>query len=64
MKTFKQIFQEAKNKIVGIAAAPGIIIAPVYLFSKEIVQVNNGDIENIEQGITNLEEALQSNAVR
>ena len=58
MKTFKQIFQEAQNKIVGIAAAPGIIIAPVYLFSKEIVQVNNGDIEDIEQGLANLEEAL------
>ncbi len=58
MKTFKQIFQEAQNKIVGIAAAPGIIIAPVYLFTKEIVQVDDGDIEDIEQGLTNLEEAL------
>ncbi len=58
MKTFKQIFQEAQNKIVGIAAAPGIIIAPVYLFTKEIVQVGDGDIEDIEQGLANLEEAL------
>ncbi len=58
MKTFKQIFQEAQNKIAGIAAAPGIIIAPVYLFSKEIVKVNNGDIEDIEQGLANLDEAL------
>ena len=58
MKTFKQIFQEAENKIVGIAAAPGIVIAPVYLFTKEIVQVNDGDIEDTQEGLTNLEEAL------
>ncbi len=58
MKTFKQIFQECENKIAGIAAAPGIIIAPVYIFTKEIVQVNDGDIEDTQEGLANLEEAL------
>ncbi len=58
MKTFKQIFQESDNKIIGIAAAPGIIIAPVYVFNKEIVRVTDGNLSDVEEGLTNLEEAL------
>ncbi len=58
MKNFKQIFNEAENKITGIAAAPGIIIAPVYLFTKEIVQVNDGDIDDVDEALGSLDEAL------
>ena len=35
MKTFKDIYKSAENKISGIAAAPGIVIGEVYMFTKE-----------------------------
>jgi len=59
LKNFKQIFKEANNKIAGIAAAPGIIIGKVYLFSKEKLEVKDGQIDNIEEAILNFNEALE-----
>ena len=58
MKNFKQIFKEAENAITGIAAAPGIVIAKAYLFTKEKLEINDGDISNIEEAKSNLVEAL------
>ena len=58
MKSFKQIFSEAENKIVGIAAAPGIVIAKAYLFTKEVLEVNGGPITDVEEAKNNFEEAL------
>lgn len=58
MKSFKQIFKEADNKIVGIAAAPGIVIAKVYLFTKEKLVINDSPIENAEEAKQNFREAL------
>lgn len=58
MKNFRQIFKEAENTITGIAAAPGIVIAKVYLFTKEKLEINDGDITNIEEAKSNLTEAL------
>lgn len=59
MKTFRQIFKEAENKIPGIAAAPGIVIAKTYLFTKEAIQVTNGEIFETEVAKANLDEALR-----
>ena len=59
MKTFKQIFAEADNKIAGIAAAPGIVIAEVYLFAKEKLQINDSFIDDADEAINNFHEALQ-----
>jgi hypothetical protein len=36
MKNFKHIYKEATNKVQGIAAAPGIVIGKVYLFTKDL----------------------------
>ena len=58
MKSFRQIFLEAENKISGIAAAPGIVIGKAYLFMKEKIDVNRGEITDIEEAKRNLEEAL------
>ncbi len=58
MKNFKQIFSEAENKIVGIAAAPGIIIADVFLFLKEKLEINHGEITDIAEAKKNLTEAI------
>ena len=58
MKTFKQIFSEAENKIVGIAAAPGIIIADVYLFMKEKLEISHDTITDIPEAKKNLKEAI------
>jgi phosphotransferase system enzyme I (PtsI) len=48
----------AENKIAGIAAAPGIVIGKAYLFSKEKLDVSRGEITDIEEAKSNLEEAL------
>ena len=56
---FKQIFKEADNKIFGIAAAPGIVIGNVYLFTKEKLDINDGEITDTDEAILNFEEALQ-----
>jgi phosphotransferase system enzyme I (PtsI) len=58
VKSFRQIFLESENKIAGIAAAPGIIIGKAYLFTKEKLDVNRGEITDIEEAKRNLEEAL------
>ncbi|HZW39321.1 MAG TPA: phosphoenolpyruvate--protein phosphotransferase [Ignavibacteriaceae bacterium] len=59
MKSFKNIYRESTNKIAGIAAAPGIVIGKVYLFSKEILEINDGKIDDVEEATKNLEEALK-----
>lgn len=58
MKSFKQIFTEAENKIAGIAAAPGIVISKVYLFTKEKIKINDGEITNEEEAVSNFNEAI------
>ena len=59
MKTFRQIFREAENKIPGIAAAPGIVIAKTYLFTKEAIEISEGEIFEVEVAKANLDEALR-----
>jgi phosphotransferase system enzyme I (PtsI) len=59
MKTFKQIFREAENKVPGIAAAPGIVIAKTYLFTKEPLEISEGDIFEVEVAKVNFDEALR-----
>lgn len=59
MKTFKQIYKDADNKVHGIAAAPGIVIGKVYLFTKEKLEVSNGKVTDVEEAKRNLEEALK-----
>lgn len=58
MKNFKEIFKEADNKIAGIAAAPGIVISKVYLFSKEKIDISSAPITDVEAAIINFNEAL------
>lgn len=59
MKSFKQIFTESHNKISGIAAAPGIVISEVYLFTKEKLEINDGTVSNVDEAIQNFEDALK-----
>jgi phosphoenolpyruvate-protein phosphotransferase (PTS system enzyme I) len=59
MKTIKEILKEADNKIAGIPAAPGLVVANAYLFSKEKLEVNHSVIENADEAIVNLHEALE-----
>lgn len=58
MKNFLQIYKEADNKITGIAAAPGIDIAKVYLFIKDKLEISSGEITDVQEAINNLDEAL------
>jgi len=59
MKNFKHIYKEAENKVQGIAAAPGIVIGKVYLFTKEKLEVSHGAITDVEEAKLNLEEAIK-----
>jgi phosphoenolpyruvate-protein phosphotransferase (PTS system enzyme I) len=58
LKTFKQIFSEAENKIFGIAAAPGIVIAPAYVYTKEKIEVKDNNIDDTDEAKCNLDDAL------
>jgi phosphotransferase system enzyme I (PtsI) len=59
MKSFKDIYKNSENKIAGIAAAPGIVIGKVYLFTKEKLEISKAPITNSEEAISNFEEALK-----
>lgn len=59
MTSFKEIYRTAENKITGIAAAPGIVIGEVYLFTKEKVEISKAGITDIEEAKRNLTEALE-----
>ncbi|MFI5236651.1 MAG: phosphoenolpyruvate--protein phosphotransferase [Ignavibacteriales bacterium] len=58
MKSFKEIYRGAENKIAGIGAAPGIIIGEAYLYTKEKLQISNKDVEDIEKAKYDLTEAI------
>lgn len=59
MKSFKDIYKKSDNKITGIAAAPGIVIGQVYLFTKEKLEISKAPITDIQESITNFHEALK-----
>jgi len=59
MKSFKDIYKNSENKIAGIAAAPGIVIGKVYLFSKEKLDIAKTTITDIDEAINNFREALK-----
>ncbi|MCZ6702172.1 MAG: phosphoenolpyruvate--protein phosphotransferase, partial [Ignavibacteria bacterium] len=59
MKSFSDIYRSAENKIAGIAAAPGIVIGEVYIFTKEKLEINDADITDVKEAKKNLLEALE-----
>ena len=59
MKSFTNIYKNSENKIIGIAAAPGIVIGKAYLFTKEKLNISKAPITNSEEAISNFEEALK-----
>lgn len=59
MTNFKQIFKNAENKFHGIAAAPGLVIAKAYLFTKEKLEISDAPIGDIDEAKNNLDEALK-----
>ncbi|MEJ2104426.1 MAG: phosphoenolpyruvate--protein phosphotransferase [Ignavibacteriaceae bacterium] len=58
MKSLKEIYREAQNKIAGIGAAPGIVIGEAYLYTKEKLQVNHSDIQDVAKAKKDLAEAI------
>jgi phosphotransferase system enzyme I (PtsI) len=58
MKSFSKLYKNSQNKVSGIAAAPGIVIGQVYLFTKEKLDINKGEITNVDEAIKNFNEAL------
>jgi phosphotransferase system enzyme I (PtsI) len=59
MKSFKDVYKSSENKVTGIAAAPGIVIGQVYLFSKEKLDISKAPITNADEAISNFQEALK-----
>ena len=58
MKSFHKVFNEAENKISGVAAAPGIIVANAYLYFKDELEINHGIVTNVDEALSNFEESL------
>ncbi|WP_337865880.1 phosphoenolpyruvate--protein phosphotransferase [Ignavibacterium sp.] len=58
MKSFEEIITKSKNKIHGIAAAPGIVIGKSYLFTKEKIEISKAPISDVDEAIKNFNEAL------
>jgi len=58
MITFDQIYKDAKNKMTGIAAAPGLVIAKAYKFVKEELEISKLEITNIKQALSDFDDAL------
>ncbi len=58
MKSFSKLYKNSLNKVSGIAAAPGIVIGQVYLFTKEKLDINKSEITNVDEAIKNFNEAL------
>jgi len=59
MKSFTNLYKNSENKIIGIAAAPGIVIGKAYLFTKEKLNISKAPITNSDEAISNFEEALK-----
>lgn len=59
MKSFKDVYKNSANKIIGIAAAPGIVIGKAYLFSKEKLEISKAPITDVNEAVLNFEEALK-----
>ena len=47
MKSFKDVYKNSENKISGTAAAPGVVIGKVYLFTKEKLEISKAPITDI-----------------
>ncbi len=58
MKSFHKVFTEAENKIAGVAAAPGIVVANAYLFIKDKLEVNHGSVISTDEALKDFEESL------
>lgn len=58
MRGLKQIIESADNILHGIAAAPGIVIGKAYLYTKEIIHVNKGLVEDVTEAVQLFHEAL------
>ncbi|MDT3696829.1 MAG: phosphoenolpyruvate--protein phosphotransferase [Ignavibacterium sp.] len=59
MKSFREIYKSSDNKIIGIAAAPGIVIGKAFLFSKEKLEISKTPITNADEAINNFQEAIK-----
>ncbi len=51
--------KDIKNIVRGIAAAPGLSIAKAFLYNKDIESISADTIEDVEDAILNLNEAIQ-----
>ncbi|MBA4250221.1 MAG: phosphoenolpyruvate--protein phosphotransferase [Chlorobiaceae bacterium] len=58
MKGFKELLKSSKNVLQGIAAAPGMVIGKAYVISKETIHVSHDSIDDPEEGIKNLNDAI------
>jgi phosphotransferase system enzyme I (PtsI) len=58
MKSFHKVFNEAENKISGVAAAPGIVVANAYLYIKDKLEINHSKVTDTGEALKNFDESL------
>lgn len=55
----KNKFNNSSNLITGISGAPGISVSKAYLYSKEKLDIFDGAIEDTDEAVKNLNDALE-----
>ncbi len=58
MKGLSEVLKNSDNVINGVAAAPGIVIGKVHLYHRELISVDNQDIEDVDEAIDSFREAI------
>lgn len=58
MKSLGDLIKKAKNKLQGIAAAPGLVVGKAYLYNKEKIEIQDNFITEVEEAVLNFREAL------
>ena len=53
------MFSESKNRLKGIAAAPGIAITTAHVYTREQEKIHDTDIEDIQEAKDSLAEAIE-----
>lgn len=59
MRGLKTLIESSDNLANGIAAAPGIVIGKAYIYKKEILNINQSSVEDVEEAIQLFHESLE-----
>lgn len=59
MKRLREILKIATNNVVGIPAAPGMVIGRAHIFHKELITVSDDPIDNVDEALGYFRDAVE-----